>query len=256
LSSWRESLMQISAGTSARYYRCSANRKRGTCTNGLAVKEHVARECILAAIGDALWNPGALEHIRAHVAERLGDLSRALDAELNDTRARLARTEERIRSIAMMQIDGDRSPTLATMRHDFEAQAVAERATIAGLETRAGEPIRLPLPQELAEDRILMLDALNEAKGDVLAAREQLRRLFAGDAVMLTPEDGVYVARADLLVEAVLREKTRTPAQEEGGRCPRVVARGRNWGCRTWWNCRFSCAWRPKIPDSRVTTPA
>ena len=220
------SLMQISAGTSARYYRCSANRKRGTCTNGLAVKEHGARECILAAVGDALWNPGALEHIRAHVAERLGDLSRALDAELKDGRARLARTEERIRSVAMMQIDGDRSPTLATMRRDFEAQAVAERGAIAELETRAGEPIRLPLPQELVEDRILTLDALNEAHGDVLAAREQLRRLFVGGAVTLTPEDGVYVARAELLLEAVLREKTSTPAQGGGGRCPRVVARG------------------------------
>ena len=49
--------------------------------NALSVKEHVARECILGAIGDALWNPGALEHIRERVAGRLGDLSRALDAE-------------------------------------------------------------------------------------------------------------------------------------------------------------------------------
>ncbi len=139
-------LMQLSGGAK-RYYRCSANRKRGTCKNALSVKEHVARECILSAIGDALWNPGALEHIRAHVAGRLGELSRALDGEAKERRARLARTEERIRSIALMQIDGDRSPYLADMRRDFEAQAVADRGALAELEARAREPLRLPMPQ-------------------------------------------------------------------------------------------------------------
>ena len=126
----------------------------------------------------------------------------------------------------MMQIDGDRSPILADMRRDFEAQAVAERGALAELEARVREPLRLPMPQELAEDRVLMLDALHEAEGDdVPAAREQLRRLLKDGLILLTPEDGVYIARADLLLETVLRDKTDTPAKG-GGRCPRVVARG------------------------------
>jgi hypothetical protein len=54
----------------------------------------------------------------------------------------------------------------------------------------------------------------------------ELRRLFAGGAVTLTPRGRRVRPRADLLLEAVLREKTSTPAQERGGRCPRVVARG------------------------------
>ncbi len=220
------SLMQIAANSTAHYYRCSANKKRGTCSNRLTVKEHIARECILQAIGDALWNPAALVHIRERVADKLGELSRALDAELAERRERLARHEQRIRNVAMMQIDGDRSPYLADMRRDFEAQAVTERAAIAELEARAVMPLRLPSPQELAEDRILVLDALRDAEGDdVPAAREQLRRLLKGGSIVLTPETGVYVARAELLLEAVLRDKSSTPAAG-GGRSPRLVARG------------------------------
>jgi site-specific DNA recombinase len=219
-------LMQVSSGSTATYYRCSANRKRGTCNNRLAVKERVARTCILDAISDTLWNPAALEHIRSHVAERLGEFSRALDVELAGCRARLARQEQRIRGIIAMQVEGDRSPYVAETRRDFEAQALTERATIAQLEACTSQPLRLPSPQELAEDGILALDALHAAAGDdVPLAREQLRRALKGGTILLTPEDGVYVARAELLpLEVMLGDKTATPAKA-GERCPHLVAR-------------------------------
>jgi hypothetical protein len=112
------------------------------------------------------------------------------------------------------------------MREDFEAQARTERGAIAALEAQASLPLRLPSPQELAEDRILDLDALYYAEGaDVEPAREQLRRMLKGGQILCTPEDGVYVARCELLpLEAMLGHKPETPA-DESGRCPRVVAR-------------------------------
>ncbi len=106
-----------------------------------------------------------------------------------------------------------------------EPRGSHRKLTLAELEARARHPLRLPRPQELPEARILMLDAPHEAQGDdILAAREQLRRLVKDGSILLTPEDGVYVAPADLLLEAVLRDKTETPARG-GGRCPHVVAR-------------------------------
>ncbi|HHH31895.1 MAG TPA: hypothetical protein ENK57_26605 [Polyangiaceae bacterium] len=164
----------------------------------------------------------------------MGELSRGLDAELAERRARLTRHEDRIRGIITMQIDGDRSPYVQQMREDFEAQARTERAAIAALEAQASMPLRLPSPQELAEDRILDLDALCSAEGDdVEPAREQLRRLLKGGHILCAPEDGVYVARCELLpLEALLGHKPETPA-ESNGRCPHVVARGRFYRCTT-----------------------
>lgn len=105
-------LMNLAGGSTRHYYRCSANRKRGTCDNALSVREDVARRCILDAIADALWTPGALEHIRHQVAERLGELTRGLGAELASARARLAEHETRIGRLVTALADGLDSPTV------------------------------------------------------------------------------------------------------------------------------------------------
>lgn len=42
--------MQITGGSSQRYYRCVSNRKRGTCSNRLSVRERLTRQRILRAV--------------------------------------------------------------------------------------------------------------------------------------------------------------------------------------------------------------
>lgn len=124
-------------------------------------------------------------------------------------------------------------------------------------------PVRLPSPQELAEDRILALDALYDVEGDDVAlARERLRRLLNGGQIVCTPEDGVYLARAELLpLEAMLGHERETAAKG-GDRCPRVVARGRFvvWSTRfqrtsrsSWWRepgMSSQGRWRSNSPGS------
>jgi hypothetical protein len=222
--------MQIMGGSSERYYRCVANRKRGTCANRLSVREGLTRARVLEAIGQALASPKAIAYVRQRLAERVGSHARDAGRELAERSARLGRTEERIRGLITMQADGDRSPMVAEMRRDLEAQASQERAAIADLRTLANEPIRLP-PVDLLTERVFGLRALTESP-DVQSAREALRRYFKGGTITMTPEphgDGqAYVARAEFLPLVLLTENAATPSElEPGGRCPRWVARGR-----------------------------
>ncbi len=96
-----------------------------------------------------------------------------------------------------MQLDGDRSPTLAQMRQDFESQSLTERAAVGALRGRSVEPIRLPDAHALIA-RVQSLEAL-AASDDVEGAREALRRYLKGGAISCTPEATGYVARAELI---------------------------------------------------------
>jgi hypothetical protein len=75
-------------------------------------------------------------HVRHRLAERLGSLAREAARELAERRAGLERIEERIRGLIVVQAEGDRSPMVAQMRADFEAQARAERAAVEELQAR------------------------------------------------------------------------------------------------------------------------
>jgi hypothetical protein len=124
-----------------------------------------------------------------------------------------------------MQAEGDRSPMVAQMRRDLEAQASDERSAIDDVRSRADAPIRLP-PIDLLTERVFQLRALVESE-DVQRARTTLQGYFQGGAITMTPEpygDSLaYVARGDFMP---LADKTGTPSdQVSGGRCPRVVAR-------------------------------
>ena len=222
-------LMQISGGSPHRYYRCVSNRKRGVCSNRLSVRESMTRQRLLEAVGSAIASPDAVAHIRRRLAEGMGSLSRGIAAELAERTARLPRVEERIRGLILMQAEGDRSPLVAQMRSDLEAQAHAERTAIEDLRAQADAPIRLP-PADLITERVLALKALTESP-NVDGARAALRRYFKGGEVTLTPEafgDGqAYVARGEFMPLVMLTENAATPSElEPGGRCLRSVARG------------------------------
>ncbi len=236
--------MQIMGGSSDRYYRCAANRKRGTCANRQSVREGVTRTRILAALSEALATPKAIAYVRQRLAERAGSVSRDASRELAERTARLERTEERIRGIITMQADGDRSPMVAQMRADLEAQAAQERTAIADLRTLSSAPIRLP-PLDLLTERVLSLRALTESK-DMQSARTALRTYFKDGTITMTPEphgDGfAYVARGDFMPLALLADKVETPS--EGGRCPRVVAGGRYDRCTTRFRRLLAFGWQ------------
>ena len=149
-----------------------------------------------------------------------------------------------MRSIILMQVDGDRSPMVAQMRADFESQAQAERLAVSDLQAQADAPIRLP-PIELITERVLSLKALTESL-DIDGARSTLRRYLKDGQITLTPEPfgdaQAYTARAEFLPLVMLTDKAETPSQIAlGGSCPRLVARGRFVRCTT----RFLAGSRP-----------
>lgn len=201
-------LMVISGGSSAAYYKCVDFKKRGTCGNSLSVREDVARRRIFDALVERLNRPKAIEHLRKRLAEQLGELGRRLGGDIAERRERLARTEQRIHNLLLGFADGDRSEYVRTMLKDLEAQAVAEKATIAALEERARVPVVLPTPEQVAR-QCLNLEKMLVA--DPLRAREALRRLFQGGRIRLFPgDDGVYYAEATFLPLVALSEASET----------------------------------------------
>jgi hypothetical protein len=187
------------------------------------VREDLTRSKVLDAVRHALATLGAASYVRHRIAERAGALVRNAAQELEERTARLARVEERVRGLILMQAEGDRSAMVAELRADLEAQADQERAAIAELRGLAGAPIRLP-PADVVTQRVLELRALADSS-NIQGARAALRRYFKDGHITLTPEAGSYVARGEFLPLMLLTDKAATPS-DEGGRCPRWVARG------------------------------
>ena len=141
---------------------------------------------------------------RKRIAEGLGALSRNRDAELQDKRARLGRIETRIGNLIDVLASGERSEAIANALRDMEAHAATERRGIVDLERPASDPIRLPTPDEVMA-RFKAVHTLPDE--DPLAAREQLKRYFAGPKIRLeVDENGNYVARWGLLPAIFLGE--------------------------------------------------
>ena len=195
--------MTIFGGTgTAKRYRCSHQIHRGTCDNSLSVREDVARRCLLSGIRARLLRPKGLAFVRQEFAKRLGELKRGLDAELKDRRARLARTEDKIRGLIDFIAQGDRSEYVVSTMRDLEAHAKQEKAAIAELVRQARKPIALPSLAELTSS-VGDLDALLEE--DPIAGRQALHRLFRSGRIELHPqEDRVYLARSELLPLAAI----------------------------------------------------
>ena len=68
-------LMQIAGGTIPRY-RCSANAKRGSCSNRLSVRERELREAVVAGLAENLSAPATLtfleQQCEAFLRQRAG----------------------------------------------------------------------------------------------------------------------------------------------------------------------------------------
>ncbi|MFO0617263.1 MAG: recombinase family protein [Polyangiaceae bacterium] len=211
--------MTIAGGSSASYYRCSDNKKRGTavCANARTVREDETRTRILEAVEQSLATPEALTHLRKRIAERLGELSRTTSRELEERRARLARTEERIAGLVEFIATGDRSDYVRKALADLEHQANEEKKAIGAVLESTKTPIRLPTPAEVVA---CALDLKRVLDGDPALAREALRKLFKGGRITMLPqEDGSYLARGEFLPLVALSaaENTNAPGRKAGG---------------------------------------
>jgi DNA invertase Pin-like site-specific DNA recombinase len=187
--------MLVYGGGSTSYYRCGHAVRRGTCANRLSVREEIARERILAAIRDTLTSDEGLAHARKRIVERLRASSRGRDAELNERRALLTRTEARIKGLVGFIADGDRSEAVVSGLRDLEAHARAERGTIAELELNGTKPIELPSVDKITA-RVFDLEA--RLRREPAVAREQLKGLLRASSIRLDVVDGRYIARGTL----------------------------------------------------------
>lgn len=195
--------MTIHAGTSARYYRCAAQKKRGTCANSLALREDVARERVLEVVLGRLRSPAALDEMRKKVALRLGELSRNANTELTDHRERLARIEQKIDGLIDFISKGERSEYIVKTLKDHEVHAKVEKRAIADLLEAARMPVELPPPEYFME-RAAMLAELFEK--DPLRGREALLRFFINGQLNVYPQlAGYYVAEGQFTPLVVMR---------------------------------------------------
>lgn len=194
--------MTIHAGTSARYYRCSDAKKRGTCSNRLALREDVAKRRLLDALGERFRSPASLAYLRKKLAQRLGEISREATGELAERKARLARTEERIAGLVTFITQGDQSEYVRKALVDLEAQAKTEKTAIAELVAQAAKPIELP-----SADAVIAksFDLERIIEKDPLRGREALKRLFAGGVIAVYPQpEGHYTAESRLFPLALV----------------------------------------------------
>lgn len=205
--------MTIAGGSSASYYRCANNKKRGTCTNSLSVREDVARSKILAAVRTRITSPAAVAYLRKRLSEKLGELSRGLGAEVQERESRLERTKARLGKLVLALTEGVDSRTVRDAIKDLEAQREAEERAIDELNRQARTPVALPTPDDLVR-RATDLERL--LLGNPTRGREALAKLFVADGIALVPgQDGVYTARSTFFplgVMALERELADAPS--------------------------------------------
>lgn len=189
--------MIIASGTSASYYSCGDARKRGTCSNRTMLREDVARANIFRGVRDALFTPEAVAFLRKRIAERLREVVRSGDSELNERVERHRRTEDRIHGLVKFIAGGDESKYVRETLRDLEAQARCDSAAIGELKQSLSAPVSLPTPATLLE-RAHDLDRVLSA--GPLRAREALRTVFEGGRIAVHPQpDGSYVAEGTFL---------------------------------------------------------
>lgn len=198
--------MTIMRGSSASYYRCADNWKRGTCENRHSIREETARRCLFQALREVLFTPERIDDLRKLIAERLGELSRRSTANLREVTERMTRTRARLDNLVAFVAEGNRSATIATAIGDLEVQLRADQAAVRALKEQVALPAVLPTPEAVLT-RAQQLDRIFRA--DPTRLRQKLLRFFENGEVLLHPQtDGTYVATSVLLPLAVLAETT------------------------------------------------
>jgi site-specific DNA recombinase len=234
--------MTIYGGSSQRYYRCSDFKKRGTCPNGLSLREDVARDRILGLLRENLTTSKEVAFMRKAAAEMLGELSKKTNSELEEHRGRLARTEQRIGGLIQFIADGDQSDYVRATLVDLEAQAKVEKNAIKALLERRTAAVRLPSPEQTVERALLFERMLLE---DPTRGREELRKMFEDGKVLLRPQpEGFYLAEGKFfpLTLFSLRLAPETPKARDSGEStglPALMDREPGFSCSI-----LSCAGR------------
>lgn len=145
--------MVLVGGSSAKYYGCNDNKKRGphVCPNKLTVREDVTREAILDELRDALLSKRGIDFLRECIAKELAAQGRDIRSEYEELEKSHARTQARIAGFVDFVANGDTSPAVRTALKDPEEQARVEKAALQELEASAKRPVRLPTPDEIVE---------------------------------------------------------------------------------------------------------
>lgn len=204
--------MTIASGTSASYYQCADYKKRGTCTNRRSIREDIAKARVFDAIGARYNTPEATAFLRQAMVEAISSMSRTGNAELEERRARLERTEERIRHLIKFISEGESFDSVREALADLEAQAKQEKAAIARLRETAAKPIQLPTPDIIMN---VWRNFERIAQSDALQTREALRSLFAGQPLRATPQpDGRYMAEGQIDLSALFRLDLSSPGDK------------------------------------------
>lgn len=189
-----------------------------TCANRRSIREDVAKLRVFDAVAARYNTPKATAFLRQAIVDGLAAMSRTGNAELEERRARLERTEERIRNLIEFIARGESFSSVREALADLEAQA-KQKAAIARLRETAANPVQLPTP-----DMILTLWSKFEriVEHDALRVREALRALFAGEGLRAKPyPDGRYLAEGRIDLSGLFRidlsmEGDKTPKAPKG----------------------------------------
>ena len=218
--------LTLSAGTNAAYYRCQTNRKQGTCSSRISVREDSTKRRILEAFETWLVSPAGVQSIRKNIAKELGEQVRTLETQINDRRERLQRTELKIRGLIDFIATGDKSDYVVSTMRDLEAYARTEKAEIAALIEESREPIALPSIEDLIT---LSQDAKKLMVTDVDRGREMLRRYLADGVIRCAlDEDGPFAScelGAHILLSDMQARNRRIPGSGSSPRDSQVFAK-------------------------------
>ena len=202
-------------GGRQRFYRCSTHHTKGMCNNDLRVREEVLRDVALGAIRKQLQSAEQVARVRKEIAQRLRDYSQTLDSEIRERRARLNRTEDRIKGLVGFIADGERSEYIVSTLRDLEAQAKTERAAIERIQREAQEPLHLPSPDEIVE-AVYSFDAM--LAGDAELSRARLRRWLKGGVLRVARAGKGFEISGGCFPLAVVAENQnlQNPKSEQG----------------------------------------
>lgn len=223
--------MVIAGGSSARYYRCGANMKRGpeACPNSESVREDVLREAVLGALDEHFSTTEAatyyLERLKAELATQVRDST----AYVKQLRQELAKTDRGIGNLVKAVAEGGLSAELGSHLRAYKSQAEQQRAVIAELEREARQPARLPTPEDVCRQYRTFMEIVAT---DPTRGREALFDLFEGGRLTLEPQgNGRYIARSRFFPMAGLTipspETTKPKAGGLGLRATALCCAGR-----------------------------